>query len=273
MSVTFFCANPMESIYCFAIRPFGFSLQITSDSYDLHALAERYVLPSLTRIEIGSLAPDVAIRAFRNSGRFHLSVDGVVAASADQPRDLVPSLVNVIDEAVVNRLDGLHAAHAGAVLLRGRALLLPGISHSGKSSLVAELLRQGAQYFSDEYALIDSAGRVHPYARPLLLRNGSPQQSPVLPEECNSSVAQAPAPVGWILMLEYSPRGSWSISPVPQSLALMALLKNTPHSLAQAPQMTESFRRAVEGARCFAGSRADAVAASAEILRLVNELS
>ena len=109
------------------------------------------------------------IRLDRVADQFQLSVDGVVVASAGRAISLVPDLIRALDDAVVQRLTTLRAVHAGAVLWGERALLLPGVTHAGKSSLVAELLRRGATYFSDEYALIDSEGRVHPYPRPLLL--------------------------------------------------------------------------------------------------------
>src|SRR5262245_28191234 len=41
--------------------------------------------------------------------------------------------------------------HAGAVGWKGRALLLPGRTFAGKSTLVAALVRAGATYYSDEY--------------------------------------------------------------------------------------------------------------------------
>src|SRR5262249_53029615 len=56
--------------------------------------------------------------------------------------------------------------HAGVVGYGGRAILLPGRSFSGKTTLVAELARAGAEYYSDEYAVLDSAGAVHAYPRP-----------------------------------------------------------------------------------------------------------
>jgi len=37
--------------------------------------------------------------------------------------------------------------HAGVVAWRGRAIILPGVSFAGKSSLVAELVRAGATYY------------------------------------------------------------------------------------------------------------------------------
>src|SRR5262249_31989758 len=52
----------------------------------------------------------------------------------------------------------------------GRAPLIPGRTHTGKSTLVAALVRAGATYFSDEYAVLDPRGLVHAHLRPLSLR-------------------------------------------------------------------------------------------------------
>src|SRR5262245_9461677 len=62
--------------------------------------------------------------------------------------------------------------HAGVVGWRSQALLVAGGSFSGKSTLVAALLRLGATYYSDEYAVLDGRGQVHPYARRISLRRG-----------------------------------------------------------------------------------------------------
>jgi hypothetical protein len=175
-----------------------------------------------------------------------------------------------LDDAVVPRLTAFRAVHAGAVLWGEQALLLPGISHSGKSSLVAELLRRGATYFSDEYALIDSDGRVHPYPRPLLLRNDSPEQFPVLPAECNASIGNSSAPIGWILSLAYLPESTWNVAAVPQSEGLLILLRNTPHILAESPDLVAVFQRASTGAICYAGQRPNVTEAVDQILRLID---
>ena len=60
--------------------------------------------------------------------------------------------------------------HAGVVGWRGRAIVIPGRTFTGKSTLVAALVRAGAAYYSDEYAVFDQQGRVHPYPTPLSLR-------------------------------------------------------------------------------------------------------
>src|SRR5260370_20083684 len=63
--------------------------------------------------------------------------------------------------------------HAGVVGWQGRAILLPGRSLSGKTSLVREMLRLGATYYSDEFAVVDDFGNIHPLPRPLGIREDS----------------------------------------------------------------------------------------------------
>src|SRR5260370_33981035 len=56
--------------------------------------------------------------------------------------------------------------HAGVVGWRGRAILLPGHSLSGKTTLVREMLRLGATYYSDEFGVLANSANVHPFPRP-----------------------------------------------------------------------------------------------------------
>ena len=63
--------------------------------------------------------------------------------------------------------------HAGVVGWEGRAIVMPGASFAGKTTLVQAWLEAGATYYSDEFAVLDRAGRVHPFARPLTIRDGN----------------------------------------------------------------------------------------------------
>jgi len=259
----------MASVYHFVVRVFDCSIQVESPSVEAHTVLQRYIFPSLPRIANAVDKPDISIRVIQVADQLQLLADDVVVASSSRAIGLVPDLMRVLDDAVVQRLTTLRAVHAGAVLWRGRALLLPGGTHAGKSSLVTELLRRGATYYSDEYALIDSEGRVHPYPRSLLVRNGSPEQIPMLPDECNALVGEIPAPVGWILSIQYLPACSWDVTAITQSEALLTLLRNTPHILAESPEMVGVFERAVRGAICYAGRRNEATDAVDHILRLM----
>ena len=143
----------MPQSYDFEVRVFGCNIRVESECAEAFAILDRYISPTVPRAVEASGRPDIVIRAIRVSDQFQLWVDGVVVASSKEPIGLVPDLTRSLDEALVQRLTWLRAVHAGAVLWYGRALLFPGTTHAGKSSLVAELLRKGAVYLSDEYAL------------------------------------------------------------------------------------------------------------------------
>jgi hypothetical protein len=113
--------------------------------------------------------------------------------------------------------------HAGVIGWKGKALLLPGISGAGKSSLVTALLRAGATYYSDEFALIDASGYVHPYARRLSLRDGGVHRR-CGPECFGAERGYAPLPIGLVALLRYDPRGTGQLTPMPAGRAAMALL-------------------------------------------------
>jgi hypothetical protein len=259
----------VSSTHSFKVRIFDCNIHLVTECREVHTILERYVFPSLPRTDVTTNEPDIFVHVDRVAEQLQLSVNDVLVASACHAMNLVPALIRALDEAVIQRLTSPYIVHAGTVTFDGRALLVPGVTHVGKSTLIAELLRRGATYFSDEYALIDAEGRVHPYPRALLLRNGSGEQYPVLPRECNASVGEAPVPVGWILSLEYRPLDGWRVTAVSQGEGLFTLLRNTPHLLAESPHLLETFRCAVAGATCYAGSRTDAVHAADQILRLI----
>ena len=110
---------------------------------------------------------------------------------------------------------------------------------------------------------------MHSYPRPLLLRNGRPVQSLVLPEELNARFVNQPAPVGWILALDYVPGGQWEIQQLSQGGSGHAALRNTPHEMAKAPDMVDFFVRVADKAVCFEAKRGDAVEAATQVLDLV----
>lgn len=246
-------------------------IEAAPDCQKASALLERCILPLSARLADAAGEPALRLRLERAGDAFRLFVNDDLRASAGHPAQLVPELIHTVDHAVIHCLNGLWAIHAGVVRWGKRALLLPGGSHAGKSTLVAELLRRGAVYFSDEYALIDRDGRVHPYPRPLLMRDGGPEQLPWFPEAYGASTGTRPAPIGWILSLAWQPEEVWNVIPIPQSAALIDLLRNTPHVLAEMPDLIGVFQRAVAGAQCYAGRRPGAKSAVDAILGLIGD--
>ena len=261
----------MSSSYFFGVRAFDRGVRVESDSEEMCDSLNRFVLPPLQRCAIPSCGADIRIAVRKGPCGFDVLVDEEKISAAETVSDAALAAVKALDDALVRKLGSLRAVHAGAVALKGRALLIPGSSHAGKSSLVAELLRAGAVHLSDEYALIDDVGRVHGYPRPLLLRNGSPKQTLTLPEELTSSFASEPVPVGWIVAVEYDSGAKWNIQPISQGEAVMLLLRNTPHEMGHSPEMIDLFTRCAAGAKCYTGVRGDVAEAAIEMMQLLAE--
>ena len=260
----------MKNSGSFDVEAFGVHLRLTAGCADACATLDQYAFPWLRRVEAKAGRPDLDLSIEQAAGEFQLAVGGEVVAAAGEPLGLVRALIQVLDETIVQRLTALRAVHAGVVAWNGRVLLFPGASHAGKSAIVRECLRRGATYFSDEYALIDAEGCVHPYPRPLLVRDCGDEQHPVLARELNSRVGDAPLPLGWIFAVAYRPENGWSVAAMSQGEALMTLLGNTPHTLKDSPEMIGIFQRAVSDAQCFAGTRGDAAEAFDKILQLID---
>src|SRR5438045_8281052 len=86
--------------------------------------------------------------------------------------------------------------HAGVVGWKGKAIVIPGRSYSGKSTLVSELVKAGATYYSDDYAVFDARGRVYPFPKPLEMRDeGAFRQTKIGVEDFGGRNATKPIPV------------------------------------------------------------------------------
>jgi hypothetical protein len=119
--------------------------------------------------------------------------------------------------------------HAGVVGWKGKALLLPGRSMAGKSTLVEALVRAGATYCSDEYAVLDQAGQVHPYARPLSLRQpkgvGPPRR--LTANDLGGETGSRPLPAALVVAARYREGACWAPRRLATSQAFGELLNNT----------------------------------------------
>src|SRR5436190_9364526 len=117
--------------------------------------------------------------------------------------------------------------HAGVVGWRGQAILLPGRSFSGKSTLVEALLQAGATYFSDEYAVLDARGQVHPFPRRLALRQEGQAPRRFRAEDIGAPVGKASLPVGLVAVTRYQSGARWQPRPLSPGQAFLELLNNT----------------------------------------------
>ncbi len=95
--------------------------------------------------------------------------------------------------------------HAGAVGWKGKAILLPARSFSGKSSLVAELVKRGALYYSDDFAVLDEEGLLNPFHRQISLRGYEDKYRQVdfTVESLGGKAGNELIPIGIVLITKY----------------------------------------------------------------------
>jgi hypothetical protein len=163
--------------------------------------------------------------------------------------------------------------HAGVVGWRGRAIVLPGRSRSGKTTLVAELVRRGASYFSDEFAVLDRRGRVHPYVKPLSIRRtgGCDRHARRLEvEELGGSAGKRALPVGLVVLAEYRAGSRWHPERLTTGQAVLQMLAHTvPARLRPGASLT-ALERAAGGAITLKGERDEAAGLARRLLETLD---
>ena len=99
--------------------------------------------------------------------------------------------------------------HAGVVGWRGKAIVMPADSFRGKSTLVAELVRCGAEYYSDDFAVINAEALVRPYPRRLSMRTDDFKTYELDVEDLGGTVGKQPISVGLVLLTGYEAEAVW----------------------------------------------------------------
>ncbi len=206
----------------------------------------------------------------RRSKRYQLILDG---QQLTRHRELAPVLEFLRGD--LHFRVALHArrrlfVHAGVVGWRNRAILIPGRTHTGKSTLVAALVRAGATYYSDEFAVIDAQGLVHPYPRLVALRDRPyGPLTRLTAEELGGKVGKTPLRVGLIALCKYRPRARWRPTELTPGEAALALLDNTVLARIRPKFALPRLGRAAERARAIRSARGDADETAQRLLREV----
>jgi hypothetical protein len=162
--------------------------------------------------------------------------------------------------------------HAGAVAIGDRAILLPGASFAGKTTLVTELITLGATYLSDECAVLDADGLVLPYAKPLSIRpRDTEQASDPRPRRTNASSLGAVTgsralTVGVIAAARYRPGAEWRPTTRTPAQGALLLMSGALATHDDPRRVMVAVRRAAAGAIVLEGERGDAGAAAADLI-------
>ena len=149
--------------------------------------------------------------------------------------------------------------HAGVVGWRGRAIVIPGRTFTGKTTMVAALVRAGATYYSDEFAVLDPRGRVHPFAKPLSIRrDGTYVGDDIAVAELGGRAGSRPLPVGLVAVAPYKANGRWRPRRLARAEGALALLENAVPARLDPSRVVSTLSRAVASATILKGSRGEA---------------
>jgi hypothetical protein len=162
--------------------------------------------------------------------------------------------------------------HAGVVGWKGQAILVPGRSYSGKTTLIAELIKAGATYYSDEYAVLDARGRVHPYPRPLQIREGETGKQRRYPvEEFGGRRGVKPLPVKLVLVSPYKPGARWRPRELSAGQGVLELLNQTVSARTQPERAVATLQQVATQALILKGVRGEAKELAAPLLKYLDD--
>lgn len=247
---------------------FGVPLRLTADSDSMLAsmfacmpLGASVCAPSSITAGQFSLLP------LQGTTGFSFAIDNELVAEYAELQPAMQHLTRDLMVHVANHAPDRVFLHAGVVGWQGHALILPGTSFAGKTTLVAELVRAGASYYSDEYAVLDEYGRVYPYARDLQVRHvGSTEQTALAVEHLNGHTGTAPLAVSHVVFSQYRESGHWNPEPVSAGLAVLEMLRHTIPVQRTPARVMATLARMMETATALRSERGEACKAARSLL-------
>jgi hypothetical protein len=131
------------------------------------------------------------------------------------------------------------------------------------------LICAGAAYLSDEFAIVDSTGLVHPFPQPLLLRSAIGKVN-CPPAELGAAVATEPLTVGTLLFTKYEPDAVFQPLRLTQGMAMLEFLKHVVAVRRYPARALQVARSVTSSCRALRSMRGDAHHAATALLREVS---
>jgi hypothetical protein len=165
---------------------------------------------------------------------WRIAIEGRPPADESNAIDAVRRFNHELVHGVMLRAPHLFFVHAGVVALDGRAIVLPGLSRAGKSTLVLALLERGAAFLSDELLVFDVERAVAvPFPRAIKIRDESYDYFPrlvdrmvgggegrFLPASLVAPLSTA-VPIRTIVAPRWSPAGDDALTPISRGEGLL----------------------------------------------------
>jgi hypothetical protein len=262
--------SPFAAPEEFSFRSYGVNIRVESSDPNLLEEAERVTRKALIGriLPAGDAAPESIFRIEINSeGYFVLYQNGKYLSMGPSRKGFFKFFDSIIRVAVARDAVDHVFMHAGVVGWREKAIVIPGDSFQGKSTLVAELVRNGAVYYSDEFAIFDSEGLVHPFQRPLAMRtdDGEFTTYELTVESLGGVSGNAPIPVGMVLLTKYKQGDIWKPKMLSPGNGVLEMIPFT-ISLGNQPEFALLVLKNIAGRAIIASSSRGSAKEFAKIL-------
>jgi len=204
--------SPAEAIDPFTFESYGVSVTISSNRQEMideAAAVARVSLLGLVKV-IRKKNVDLHFQLDRVGRRYIFIQNGEEITWGTSRKKFFKFFDSVIRASIGEQTTDWVFVHAGVVGWNGKAILLPADSFKGKSTMVAELVRRGAVYYSDDFAILDKGGLVHAFPRPLSLRTEEFGEYKLTVDSIGGVPATGPMPVGLVLLTEYRKNAKWA---------------------------------------------------------------
>jgi hypothetical protein len=238
---------------------YGLGLELEASDAELLSEMLSYLPPAWRPGEAPEGASSASV-ARGDDGLYTVFFNGRAIASDIQPDEAFEEFERSVRQHLALRARDYFFLHAGAVAYDGKGIVVLGASFSGKTSLVNALIRAGCVYFSDEHAVFDTDGLLHPYPKPLGLRltDGLDAQTPQDVGELGGVPGDAPVPVGLVVATDYRPGSHWEPELLSPSETVQVLHQHAYQGLLRPEQLLRVTHAAARDAAGFKGDRGEA---------------
>lgn len=204
--------------------------------------------------------------------RYTLYCDDVLRLQTSRLRWVLDSFEAGVQHYIAEMSRNRVFVHAGVVGWQGRAILIPGRSFSGKTTLVRELVRLGAVYYSDEYAVLDPNGRVHPYPRALCVRRkDGAAQTKISASSLGGETGLKPLPIGLVVVSCFSSDAQWRPRRLTPGKGALEILSQTVPARRQPDRAIAAIGKIVTHAAVIKSMRGEAKQAARLVLKYLEQ--
>ena len=249
-----------------AFESFGVTVTLTTNDESVWPALQTLVPPHAGPAEVGAAEHRFSVRRLEDGlydvrndirqGEFVPENNALSWVASSVERQFALAMV----DSYIHNTVALHApdhvfVQGGVVAQGDTAITLLGKPLTGRTTLVETLVAAGLTYFSDEYAVLDSHGRVVPYRRPLPSGAGT------------QDGAMNPLPVGAVIATGYRPGAHWQPTRRSSGEGLLTLMSHVIGAQERPGQTMKALKAVIEsGAVILESPRGEADAAATALL-------